>query len=191
MHLLNRLMHPPQVFVKPRRTFIDSLRERPGYSVLATLLLDTGIDEYLRRPVPLTLFAPSDEAFGNTPGLADLLKNEKRLRSMLYRHICVGRFDLRALKKIAHLRNCDGANEHARAHLSLIQDANIIEADIRAWNGFIQGIDKVLLNEDRSCSMPACISYLDSSNGETSAFNPEQSSQTNQLELAILRGWNA
>jgi uncharacterized surface protein with fasciclin (FAS1) repeats len=187
MHLLNKLMHPPQSFVKPRRTFIDALRERPGYKVFSTLLVDTGIDEYLRRPVPLTLFAPSDEAFGKTAGLAELLKDDKQLRSLLYRHICAGRFDLRALGKIARLRNSDGVNEQTRAHMSLIQDARIVEADIRAWNGYVHGIDKVLLKESSSWSLQACFSYHISPYAEPSQ-SVERPTQTKLLERAILRG---
>lgn len=186
MHLLNKLMHPPQSFVKPRRTFIDALRERPGYKVLSTLLVDTGIDEYLRRPIPLTLFAPTDEAFGKVRQLADLLKDEKRLRSMLYRHICAGRFDLRALGKIARLRDSDGTNSQNRAHVSLIQDARIVEADIRSWNGYLHGIDHVLLKENCAWSMQGSVTFHVSPYAEPTQCG-DRMTQTKLLERRILR----
>lgn len=186
MHLLNKLMHPPQTLVKPRKTFLDALRGRPGYKVFTALLVDTGIVEFLLRPLPYTVFAPTDEAFGKVPNLAELLRDEKRLRSMLFRHICAGRFDLRALGSVARLRNIDGVTEQRRAHTSLIQDASIVEADIRSWNGLLHGIDQVLVKETGVWTGAARVPFHENPYAEPTAPN-ERFSQTQRVERAILK----
>lgn len=151
MNMLDKLMSLSESDFSRRKTIVEVLRVKKQYTILQMALKETRVDLFLSRPGPLTLFAPTDAAFEQVPKLAELLSDTKRLKSVLYRHICAGRFDQLSLGGVAMLRPIEGeALDTGSRETLIIQDALIVEPNMLAWNGIAHGIDKVLIRENHS-----------------------------------------
>lgn len=112
-----------------------------------------GLVETLNTKGPFTVFAPTDEAFAKLPEgtVEGLLKDIPKLTEILKYHVVNGAVtaaDVAVHKNITTLQGQDVKVDAAKWHLHKnvkINDANIIEADIKADNGVIHVIDKVLM----------------------------------------------
>jgi len=112
-----------------------------------------GLVETLNTEGPFTVFAPTDEAFANLPPgtVEGLLKDIPKLTAILKYHVVEGAVpasDVIQHKNITTLHGQDLKVDAAKWHLHKsvkINDANIITADVKADNGLIHIIDKVLL----------------------------------------------
>lgn len=100
---------------------------------------------------PLTVFAPTDEAFGKLPeGLVtDLLKpeNKSRLIEILTYHVISGQVPLATALELGEAETLQGdtvmiAFKDGRV---MVAQAALLNADIKASNGVIHVIDQVLL----------------------------------------------
>ena len=94
----------------------------------------------------MTLFAPVNEAFAELPGfvLEWLRGNPAALAAVLQRHVVAGTYgsaDLGAMDTVGALSVAAGA-----AGIT-VNDAAVIAADLRAANGVLHAIDRVLLPE--------------------------------------------
>lgn len=111
--------------------------------------------ETLNTKGPFTVFAPTDEAFAKLPkGTVDgLLKDVPKLTEVLKYHVVNGAVpaaDVAVHKNITTLQGQDVKVDAAKWHLHKnikINDANIIKADVKADNGVIHVIDKVLMSK--------------------------------------------
>jgi uncharacterized surface protein with fasciclin (FAS1) repeats len=112
-----------------------------------------GLVETLNTKGPFTVFAPTDEAFANLPEgtVEGLLKDVPKLTEILKYHVVNGAVpaaDVVVHKNITTLQGQDVKVDAAKWHLHKnvkINDANIIKADVKADNGVIHVIDKVLM----------------------------------------------
>lgn len=112
-----------------------------------------GLVETLNTKGPFTVFAPTDEAFAKLPEgtVEGLLKDIPKLTDILKYHVVNGAVpaaDVAVHKNITTLLGQDVKVDAAKWHLHKnvkINDANIIKADVKADNGIIHVIDKVLL----------------------------------------------
>lgn len=134
---------------QPQASLLSRLEQHGHYKILLTSLHDTGVAEVLNEPGPITLFAPTDDAFARVPRLVELLHDNDRLHAILRHHICIGRFDSTALRGVAKLRPMEGP-EIETTHDQAVQDARIVEPDMPAWNGIAHGIDRLLILENHS-----------------------------------------
>ena len=111
-----------------------------------------GLDDTLKAAGPLTIYAPTDEAFAAMPAAdrAALMANPERLRSVLLGHV---------VKDMIKMRDGDAAitsgtvsSAAGRDIVFAVDDrdrtmvgkAHLIRADMRADNGAVNTIDKVL-----------------------------------------------
>merc|ERR1712194_261290 len=120
-------------------------------STLVTALKAGNITDEFTTPGPLTVFAPTNEAFAALPAatLASLLdpKNIKELDSILAYHVlydaAVRAEDLQASQDVATL---EGQKLHITkvGAVVTVQNAKVIEANVFATNGIVHVIDGVL-----------------------------------------------
>lgn len=102
------------------------------------------------NPGPLTVFAPTNAAFAEVPEatLASLLEpaNQAQLREVLKYHVAPSVYEAAALKDGLQLGMANGKKTSFRVAggKTTINGANIL-ASIRASNGVVHVIDKVLL----------------------------------------------
>jgi uncharacterized surface protein with fasciclin (FAS1) repeats len=97
---------------------------------------------------PLTLFAPTDDAFAALPDgtVENLLKNPKELAKVLKYHLVKGNIfssDLNNGSSVATVLGTPVSISTAKG--VLVNNAKVILADMEASNGVIHVIDKVLL----------------------------------------------
>jgi uncharacterized surface protein with fasciclin (FAS1) repeats len=123
------------------------------FKTLVAATQAAGLVETLNTKGPYTLFAPTDEAFAKLPpGTVDnLLKDIPKLTSILTYHVIDGAVPAAEVivhKNLTTLQGQDLKVDAAKWHLHKsvkINDADIITADVKADNGVIHIIDKVLM----------------------------------------------
>ena len=131
----------------------DTAMAAGNFKTLYAATKAAGLVETLNTKGPFTVFAPTDEAFAKLPkGTVDgLLKDVPKLTDILKYHVVNGAVpaaDVAVHKNITTLQGQDVKVDAAKWHLHKnikINDANIIKADVKADNGVIHVIDKVLM----------------------------------------------
>ena len=102
---------------------------------------------------PLTVFAPTNDAFAKLPDelLAELLKPESRqkLIALLSYHVAPGSFDKEKAIQSKRLKMVKGGfvNITQDGNSTQVNDAMILDADITCSDGIIHAIDTLLLPE--------------------------------------------
>ena len=133
-------------------TIADTAARTPQLSTLTRLIEQAGLTETLRAAGPMTVFAPSDEAFKAVPTktLAELAADKALLKSVLSYHVLVGKVGSAEVKN-SSVKTVQGANlALAKAGTFVtVEDALVTQADVPATNGVIHIIDKVLMPPKR------------------------------------------
>ena len=144
----------PSLAVPPleaqRSDLVTTVRSAGFLSTLLQAGEAAGLLETLRGPGPFTVFAPRDAAFEALPegALEALLADPERLRAVLERHVVAERAGSDLLVDRASVRAVQGAEFalSTTAEGSLrVGEATVIQPDIRASNGVVHVIDRVLL----------------------------------------------
>ncbi len=132
----------------------ELVREDSAFSTLVAAAQAAGIVDALAGGGPLTLFAPTDEAFGNLPaGTVESLlqpQNRGQLTRILTFHAvpaAITSFDLApgTDTTVTTLAGLPLRVQVSDASEITVNGANVIIADIAANNGVIHAIDAVLL----------------------------------------------
>jgi uncharacterized surface protein with fasciclin (FAS1) repeats len=124
-----------------------------NFKTLVAATQAAGLVETLNTKGPYTVFAPTDEAFAKLPEgtVESLLKDTPKLTAVLTYHVLEGEVPASDVIQHNNLTTLQGQElkvDAAKWHLHKsvkINDANIVKADIKADNGIIHVIDKVLL----------------------------------------------
>ncbi len=148
----NGVIHVIDRVILPSSDNIVATADKAGdFKTLLAAADAAGLVPALSGKGPLTVFAPTDEAFAKLPEgtVASLLKpeNKKKLADILKYHVVAGRVyseDALAAKQAATLQ---GAN--LRITVSgggaKVNEAGLVATDIDASNGVIHVIDRVIL----------------------------------------------
>ncbi|MDX2270537.1 MAG: fasciclin domain-containing protein [Cyanobacteriota bacterium] len=126
--------------------------EAGSFKTLAAALEAADLVETLKGEGPFTVFAPTDEAFAALPEgtLEELLKpeNKEKLVEILTYHVVAGEALSTSLKD-GEVETVEGAavevKINAEAKEVMVNDAKVVQADVKASNGVIHVIDKVIL----------------------------------------------
>jgi len=131
-----------------QKTIVETAVEAGSFTTLVKAVQEAGLVEALSGPGPLTVFAPTDEAFAEIPAetLNALLQDKEKLISVLTYHVVAGNLlGAQVVRKNSIITLQGGAMSVDISDGLKVDDANVIEADIRASNGRIHVIDKVLM----------------------------------------------
>ena len=130
------------------RTLAETAAANPQLSTLTKLLQDAGLTDTLQGTGPYTVFAPTDEAFKAVPAatLAALAGDKARLKAVLTYHVVPGSLTSTELKNgpVKTLQGSDMALYKSGTFLTA-DEAVVTTPDVRATNGVIQIVDKVLM----------------------------------------------
>lgn len=125
--------------------------EAAGFTTLLAAAKAAGLVDALKGDGPLTVFAPTDEAFAalGEDTIAELLKpeNKDKLASVLKYHVVAGKVksaDLAGKELEAETLNGESIEIDATDGV-MVDGATVITADVEASNGVIHVIDKVLM----------------------------------------------
>ena len=120
------------------------------FKTLTKALGAAGLVTTLQGKGPFTVFAPTDAAFAALPKgtVEDLLKpaNKAKLTKILTYHVVPGSVLSTSLKS-GDVKSVEGTslNVAVSAGKVTVSGANVVKADIKASNGVIHVIDKVLM----------------------------------------------
>ncbi len=122
-----------------------------SFKTLTKALQVAGLSETLQGKGPFTVFAPTDEAFAKLPpdALRDLLKPENKevLVKILTYHVVSGRVLSTDLKS-GQVKSLQGDPIGVKVDPSTgvtVNDAKVVQPDIKASNGVIHVINQVIL----------------------------------------------
>lgn len=141
--------------VKTGKNLALSAADSPNHTIALKLLKAAGLLDEATAKGPYTVFAPTDAAFSALPsGMLDemLLPSAKQqLIQFLAYHVVKGHLTSNQLTEGQLLKNLTGQvlMVHKQGSEMTIEDgrgtvANVIQGDIRATNGVVYSIDKVL-----------------------------------------------
>lgn len=137
-------------YVKPTSDIVETAAAAGSFSTLLAAAEAAGLVDALKGEGPLTVFAPTDEAFAKLPaGTVESLllpENKDALAGILKLHVISGKvkskdlagkmLDAETLNGMVSIDGTDGVR---------VNGATVITADIKASNGIIHVIDTVLL----------------------------------------------
>jgi len=130
---------------------VDTAAGAGSFATLVTAVKAAGLEDTLRGDGPFTVFAPTDEAFAKLPAgtIESLLKPENRdqLVAVLTYHVIPGKVMAADIAgQTAEVATVQGSSISVDATDGvMVDDANVIQADIEASNGVIHVIDTVVL----------------------------------------------
>lgn len=133
------------------RNIVEVASGTGQFNTLLTAAKAAGLVRPLSGRGPLTVFAPTDAAFARLPKgtVQSLLRpeNKSKLATILKYHVVSGRVRAADIKPgRSHVPTLSGAQLTVRKHGGVrVNNARVTSADVRASNGVIHVIDRVLL----------------------------------------------
>ncbi|HEX6144317.1 MAG TPA: fasciclin domain-containing protein [Geminicoccaceae bacterium] len=131
---------------------VETAASTEGFSTLVAAVEAAGLVDTLKGEGPYTVFAPTDAAFAKLPAgtVETLLKpeNQDQLVSLLTYHVVPGRTmssDLAGQELEVESVQGETIAIEATNGTVMVDDAEVIQADIEADNGVIHVIDQVIM----------------------------------------------
>ncbi len=135
------------------KDIVDTALASDSFTTLCKAVIKAGLVETLRGKGPFTVFAPTNEAFAKLPaGTVDaLLKDKKKLTSILTYHVVPGKMMVSDFKRTKTVKTVqgqeikiDGLMWHISKYVK-VNNAKTVKTDTEATNGVIHAIDSVLM----------------------------------------------
>jgi len=127
----------------------EIIQGSPVHTILETGVAAAGLDGTLQNDYFFTVFAPTDAAFGALPAgtIESLIANPTALTNVLLYHAVGSEVPANSLVDGQNIEMLQGDNTTITLGMggAMINNANIVAADLNAWNGIIHVIDAVLL----------------------------------------------
>jgi uncharacterized surface protein with fasciclin (FAS1) repeats len=130
---------------------VDTAVTAGSFNTLVAAVKAAGLVDALKGPGPLTVFAPTDDAFAKLgkATIDDLLKpeNKEKLKGILLYHVVSGKVMSADIKGPLSPATLQGATIQVvpAAGAVTVNNAKVIKADVGASNGVIHVIDTVIL----------------------------------------------
>ncbi len=132
-----------------KKDIVDTAVAAGSFKTLVTAVKEAGLVEALKGKGPLTVFAPTDEAFAKLPKgtLEGLLADKEKLAAVLKYHVVAGKVMAADVVKIEEAKSLQGStiSINAKNGVVLNGSAKVVKADIECSNGVIHVIDTVIL----------------------------------------------
>jgi uncharacterized surface protein with fasciclin (FAS1) repeats len=132
-----------------RKNIVQTAVAAGSFKTLTSLVKQAGLAETLQGKGPYTVFAPTDKAFAKVPKatLNQLGKDKAALRSVLLLHVAKGRLTAKRVVGRSSIKTLNGqrVRVRVRGERVFVGGARVTAADVRASNGVIHVINKVLI----------------------------------------------
>jgi uncharacterized surface protein with fasciclin (FAS1) repeats len=143
------LVIPATASAAPSKNIVETAAAAPQFSTLVSLVERADLAEALSGKRQLTVFAPTNAAFDKVPKktLNSLLANKALLRKVLLYHVVPGKLAAKQVVKRDGAKTLNGARVtfEVKGKRVFVNDARVITPDIRAGNGIIHAINRVLI----------------------------------------------
>ena len=128
---------------------VETAAAAGSFKTLLKAVDAAGLRETLESPGPLTVLAPTDEAFAKLPKgeLDELLQDEAKLKRVVMYHLLFADARAEDLAEITEAPTAEGsilAIDHSDGTIK-VNEAKVVESDIFTDNGVIHVIDGVLI----------------------------------------------
>lgn len=141
LNVLDGVMFPPV------GSMADGCRQSQPLQTLTTLLIESTVIKDVGTLGPLTLFAPTNDAFAKLPnGAIDaLLQNTTALKDLMYYHVVINTY-YRAGMETGSLKTLNGNSINLNVTLDgvTVNGAKVVSVDENVSNGVIHMLDTVL-----------------------------------------------
>lgn len=143
-------MSAPGSMMTSEKTIVQIASTNGSFKTLTAALKAAGLISTLSSPGPFTVFAPTDAAFAALPKgtVEKLLKPENKamLVKILTYHVVSGEVLSTSLKS-GNVKTVEGGSVRVKVSPRgvMVNNAKVVKADIRASNGVIHVIDKVIM----------------------------------------------
>jgi len=144
----NGVIHVIDAVLLPQDDIIDVAAKVGSFKTLLKAVEAAGLTDTLRSEGPLTVFAPTDEAFGKLPKetLDQLLRDPAELKKILTYHVVAGKVPAAEVVKLNQVRTVEGGMLRITAGAAVrVNDAQVVKTDVHASNGLIHVIDTLEL----------------------------------------------
>ena len=137
--------------IAAEKDIVDTAVAAGSFTTLAAALKAADLITALKGSGPFTVFAPTDEAFQKLPaGTVETLlrpENKEKLRAILTYHVVAGKVGSAEVVKLTSAKTLNGQDVNITTHDGnvMVNNANVVKADIAASNGVIHVIDTVIL----------------------------------------------
>ena len=135
---------------------VDTAVAAGSFNTLVAAVKAAGLVDALKGEGPLTVFAPTDEAFAALPkGTVESLllpENKDRLVEILTYHVVSGEVPSTVAVDLKRGMTLNGQSFAVNfdGKTLTVGGANVVQADIKASNGIIHVIDKVMIPAERT-----------------------------------------
>lgn len=130
-------------------TIVAVASANPDFSTLVTAVKKAGLVETLTGPGPFTVFAPTDAAFAKIPAdqLSAILADKAQLTKVLTYHVVPGEVMAADLQPTQMVKTVEGQDLDIKVTngAATVNGCNIVKTDIKASNGIVHVINRVLL----------------------------------------------
>lgn len=143
-------MAAPGSMMASEKTIVQIASTNGSFKTLTAALKAAGLIDTLSGSGPFTVFAPTDAAFAALPkGTVEKLlrpENKAMLVKILTYHVVPGEALSTSLKS-GNVKTVEGSSVRIKVSTNgvMVNNAKVVKADIKASNGVIHVIDKVIL----------------------------------------------
>ena len=133
------------------KDIVEVAAEAGTFNTLIAAAQAADLVDALKGEGPLTVFAPTDEAFAKLPeGTVEMLlkpENKEKLQAVLLYHVVEGRVTSDQVVNLDYAKTLQGQKVKITVKMDkvYVNDAQVIAADVEASNGVIHVIDAVIL----------------------------------------------
>jgi uncharacterized surface protein with fasciclin (FAS1) repeats len=137
------------------KNIVETAVDAGSFKTLVKAVEAAGLVQTLSGPGPLTVFAPTDDAFAKLPAgtVEELLKDKKKLTAVLTYHVVSGKVMAADVVKLRSAKTVQGQAKTVQGQaISIdtrdgvkVDGANVVKTDIECTNGVIHVIDSVIL----------------------------------------------
>jgi len=129
-------------------SIFDTVLSKDSLTTLKQAIEAAEIGLALQGEGPLTIFAPTNQAFAQIPSdtLQSVLEDKPRLQSILKHHVVPGKHMASDVVRHESLDTLEGGSLNVSTEGGCrINDATVVQADIQCTNGVVHLIDTVLM----------------------------------------------
>lgn len=130
------------------KNIVETAVDAGSFKTLVKAVEAAGLVGTLSGPGPLTVFAPTDDAFAKLPAgtVEGLLKDKKKLTAVLTYHVVSGKVMAADVVKLRSAKTVQGQAISIDTRDGVkVDGAKVIKTDIQCTNGVIHVIDSVIL----------------------------------------------
>jgi uncharacterized surface protein with fasciclin (FAS1) repeats len=143
----------PAATAAPRKDIVQTAKAAGDFKTLVKLVKAAGLAKTLSGSTKYTAFAPTDAAFDKLPNktLKALGKNKAALKQVLLYHVVEGAVPAKKVVKLKSAKTVEGSKVRIKVrkgNVYLNRRTKVTTADVRASNGIIHVINKVLIPKD-------------------------------------------